>query len=106
MLGEVVWEQGAFGFGGLVCRWWFERGGGRRRFLCIASCVGAEFVPVIAVVADKVSDLVKCLVRYDVLERHDVKMGVDFDGGGGFMGCGGEGGWQVHHVMHFWRRVG
>jgi hypothetical protein len=81
LLREVVWEQGAFGFGGLVCRWWFERGGGSRRFLCVASCVGAEFVPVIAVVADKVSDLVKCLVRYDVLERHGVEMRGDSDGG-------------------------
>ena len=83
-----------FSFGGLVCRWWFERRGGSRRFPCVVSCVGgAEFILVIAVVTDKVGDLAKSLVRYDVLERHYVKMGGDFDGGGGFMGCGGEGEW-------------
>ncbi len=67
-----------FGFGGLVCQWWFERRGGSRRFPCVVSCVGAEFIPVIAILTDKVSDLAKSLVCYDVLERHDVKMGGRF----------------------------
>ncbi len=34
------------------------------------SCVGAEFVPVIAVVADEVGDLTESLVRDGVLEGH------------------------------------
>ncbi len=42
-------------------------------------CVGAEFVPVIAVVANEVGDLTEGLVRDNVLDGH----GLVWRGGGG-----------------------
>ena len=60
----------SFGFGGLVIRWWIERGGGGGGFPCSAGCVGAKLIPVVTVVADEVGDFAKSLVRYGVLEGH------------------------------------
>jgi hypothetical protein len=39
--------------------------GGDSVFLCGAGCVGAEFVPVVAVVADEVGDFAESFVGYD-----------------------------------------
>ena len=68
----------SFGFGGLVFQWWVERGDGSCRFPCSACRVGAEFIPVITVVANEVGDFEEGLVRYDVLERHGSGMGGRF----------------------------
>ena len=39
--------------------------GGDSGFLCGAGCVGAEFVPVVTIVADEVGDFAEGLVGYD-----------------------------------------
>ena len=39
--------------------------GGDSGFLCGAGCVGAEFVPVVTIVADEVGDYVEGFVGYD-----------------------------------------
>ena len=68
-----------FGFGGLlVCRWLMVVGGGVGScgFSHVVGCVGAEFIPVVAIVMDEVGDFMEGLIlRYDVLERHGVGMG-------------------------------
>jgi hypothetical protein len=69
-LEEWLRSEESFGFGGLVFRWWVERGGGSGGFPCGVGCIGAKFVPVITVVADEVGDFAEGLVRYGVLERH------------------------------------
>jgi hypothetical protein len=90
-LEEQFGSKVAFAFCNLVLRcfvtqWWrllgFSRGHG-------VGSVGADFLPIIAVVVDEVRDLAKGLVRDDVLERHDdddddVKM----TWGGGMIMCG------------------
>ncbi len=45
-------------------------------------CLGAEFVPVVSVVADEVGDFTESLIRDGVLERHVLVWGgsVDDDG--------------------------
>ena len=70
-----------FGFGGLVCRWWFEKGGGSCRFPCVAGRVGAKFVPIVAIAANKVGYFAESLIRHDVLEGHGAGMGGDSGGG-------------------------
>ena len=52
-------------------------------FLCSAGCVGAEFITIVTIVADKVGDFAESLVRYDVWEGHGSGMGGDSGGGGG-----------------------
>ena len=37
--------------------------------------VGAEFIPIITIVADEVGDFVESLVRYDMWEGHGSGMG-------------------------------
>jgi len=56
-----------FGFGGLMLRWWVERGGGSRGFPRSTGRVDTEFVPIITVVANEVGDFAEGLVRYGVL---------------------------------------
>ncbi len=70
-----------FGFSILMCRWCFERGGGGCRFSCVAGRVGAKFVPVVAIVVNKVGHFAEGLIRYDVLEGHGAGMGGDSGGG-------------------------
>jgi len=60
-----------------MLRWWVEGGGGSCGFPCGVRCIGAEFMPVVAVVADEVSYFAEGLIRYDVLKGH-----VCWDGGG------------------------
>ena len=57
----------SFGFGGPMLRWWVERGGGSGGFPCGVVCIGAEFMLVVTIVADKVGDFAEGLVRYGVL---------------------------------------
>ncbi len=57
----------SFGFGGLMLRWWVERGGKSCGFLRSAGRVDAEFIPIVTIVADEVGDFTEGLVRYDVL---------------------------------------
>ena len=38
-------------------------------------CVGAEFIPIVTIVADEVGDFSESLVRYDVWEGHGSEMG-------------------------------
>jgi len=84
----------SFGFDGPMFRWWVERGGGSGGFPCGAGCIGAEFMPVITVVADEVGDFTEGLVRYGVLEGHVSGIGGELisgssGGGGGDSGGGG-----------------
>ena len=74
-LEERLRSKESFGFGGPVFQWWVERGGGSGGFPCCAGCIGAEFMPVITVVADEIGDFAEGLVRYDVLEGHGSVMG-------------------------------
>ncbi len=88
----VEWERGrnggvcsekrfrgkeSFLFGNPVLQWWVERGGGGGGFSCRTGCVGANFMPVIAVVVDEVGDFAKGLVCHSVLEGHGSGMGGD-----------------------------
>ncbi len=73
----------SFLFGNPVLRWWVERGGGGGGFSCGTGCIGAKFMPVIAVVADEVGDFAEGLVRHSVLEGHGSGMGGDAGSGGG-----------------------
>ena len=70
---EWLRSKESFGFGGLVFRWWVERGGGSGGFPCGVGCIGAKFMPVITVVADEVGDFAEGLVRYGVLERRNCR---------------------------------
>ena len=75
-LKERLRSKESFCFGCPVFRWWVERGGGSGGFPCGVGCIGAEFMPVVTVVADEVSYFAEGLIRYDVLEGH-----VCWDGG-------------------------
>ena len=44
-------------------------------FSCSAGCVGAEFIPIVTIVADEVGDFAESLVCYDVWEGHHSGMG-------------------------------
>ena len=68
----------SFVFGSLVLQWWVERGGGSCGFPCSTGCVGGEFIPIVAIVADEVGDFTKSLVHYNVLEGHGSGMGGRF----------------------------
>ena len=57
----------SFGFSGPMLRWWVERGGGSCGFLRGAGRVDAEFIPIVAIVADEVGDFAEGLIRYGVL---------------------------------------
>ncbi len=70
-----------FGFGGLMCRRCFERGGGGCRFLCVVGRAGEKFVPVVTIVMNKVGYFAEGLIHYDVLEGHGAGMWGDSGSG-------------------------
>ena len=77
-------RKASFVFVSLVLRWWIKWGGVSCGFLCGAVRVGAEYIPIVTIVADEVGDFAESLVRYGVLlERHGSGMGGDSSGGGG-----------------------
>ncbi len=63
-------------------------------------CIGAEFMPVITVVADEVDDFVEGLVRYGVLEGHVSGMGGELSSGSGGGSGGGFWRWWGRFVAH------
>ena len=65
----------SFVFASLVLRWWVKWGGVSCRFPCSAVLVGAEFIPIVTIVADEAGDFTESLVRYDVWEGHGSGMG-------------------------------
>ena len=76
-LEERLRSKESFDLGCLVFRWGVVRGGGRSGgFPCSVWCVGAEFMPVVAVIADEIRDFAEGFVCDDVLEGH-----VCWDGG-------------------------
>ena len=66
-----VWSEKRFGgkasvvLVGLVFRYCVGRMGGDSGFPCGVGCVGEEFVPVVAVVADEVGDFTEGFVGYN-----------------------------------------
>ena len=65
----------SFVFASLVLRWWVKWGGVSCGFPCSAVLVGAEFIPIVTIVADEAGDFTESLVRYDVWEGHGSGMG-------------------------------